>query len=41
MGIGMVVIVENKYVSAFQKSIPEETWVIGELVAGSQKIIFK
>jgi phosphoribosylaminoimidazole synthetase len=41
MGIGMIVIVENKYVSAFQKSIPEETWVIGELVAGSQKIIFK
>ena len=41
MGIGMVVIVDNKYVSAFQKSVPEETWVIGELVAGSQKIIIK
>ena len=41
MGIGMVVIVDKKYVSAFQKSIPEETWVIGELVAGSRKVILK
>ncbi|MCX6037291.1 MAG: phosphoribosylformylglycinamidine cyclo-ligase [Chloroflexi bacterium] len=41
MGSGMVVIVDKKYVSAFQKSIPEETWVIGELVAGSRKIILK
>jgi len=41
MGIGMVAIVNKKCVSAFRKSIPEETWGIGELVAGSQKIILK
>ncbi|NTV37755.1 MAG: phosphoribosylformylglycinamidine cyclo-ligase, partial [Anaerolineales bacterium] len=41
MGIGMVVIVEKKYVPTFQRSIPEETWVIGELAAGSRKVIFK
>jgi phosphoribosylamine--glycine ligase/phosphoribosylformylglycinamidine cyclo-ligase len=41
MGIGMVIIVDKKYVKTFQKSIPEQTWIIGELVAGSRKVIFK
>ncbi|MBI4731698.1 MAG: phosphoribosylamine--glycine ligase [Chloroflexi bacterium] len=41
MGVGMVVIVDKKYVKTFQRSIPEETWVIGELVAGSRKVILK
>jgi phosphoribosylamine--glycine ligase/phosphoribosylformylglycinamidine cyclo-ligase len=41
MGIGMVAIMNKKCASAFQKSIPEETWVIGELVPGSRKVILK
>lgn len=41
MGIGMIVIVDKKYVRTFQKSIPEETRVIGELVAGNRKVILK
>ncbi len=41
MGIGMVAIVDKKFIKAFQKAIPEQTWVIGELIAGEQKVTFK
>ncbi len=37
MGIGMVVIVAEESVAEIQKLIPEETFVIGELAAGSHK----
>jgi len=39
MGIGMVVIAAPEAVSQLQSLIPEPTWVIGELVSGSQKTI--
>ena len=41
MGIGMVVIVDAKSVGAFQKTISEETYIIGELVSGKGKIILR
>ena len=41
MGIGMVAIVDKHQVGALQKAIPEETFVIGELVQGNCKVIFK
>ena len=39
MGIGMVAIVAREDVRAFQDAIGEETFVIGELVAGEKKVI--
>src|SRR5215207_920447 len=39
MGIGMVVIVDRSSASSFQTSIPEPTFVIGELVRGERKVI--
>jgi phosphoribosylformylglycinamidine cyclo-ligase/phosphoribosylamine--glycine ligase/phosphoribosylformylglycinamidine cyclo-ligase len=39
MGIGMVVIVARDEVRAFQDTIGEETFVIGELVAGDKKVV--
>ena len=41
MGIGMVAIVDKNSVANLQKAIPEQTWVIGELVAGNRKVILK
>jgi phosphoribosylformylglycinamidine cyclo-ligase len=41
MGIGMVAIVDKKDVAALQKAIPEQTFVIGELVEGEKKVILK
>jgi phosphoribosylformylglycinamidine cyclo-ligase len=41
MGIGMVAIVDKKDVAALQKSIPEQTFVIGELAEGKKKVILK
>ncbi|MFH1524128.1 MAG: phosphoribosylformylglycinamidine cyclo-ligase [Chloroflexota bacterium] len=41
MGIGMVVIVNKEDVAALQKTIPEQTFVIGELVAGNRKVMLK
>ncbi|HEY3310660.1 MAG TPA: phosphoribosylamine--glycine ligase [Anaerolineales bacterium] len=38
MGIGMVAIVGNDSVVEFQKRITEETFIIGELVAGQRKV---
>ena len=39
MGIGMVAIVDKATLVDLQKSIPEPTFVIGELVKGEQKVI--
>jgi phosphoribosylformylglycinamidine cyclo-ligase len=39
MGIGMVVVAAPEQVSAFQASVEEPTWVIGELAAGDKKVI--
>lgn len=36
MGIGMVVIVSQEDMDTFQKAIPEETWLIGEVTAGKE-----
>ncbi len=41
MGIGMVVIVDKKHVARLRESLPEETWVIGELTPGKHKVILK
>ena len=41
MGIGMVAIVDRQHVSALQKAILEETFIIGELVDGNCKVILK
>jgi phosphoribosylformylglycinamidine cyclo-ligase len=41
MGIGMVVIVDKTAAAELQKRIPEETFVIGELVSGEHKVILK
>jgi phosphoribosylamine--glycine ligase/phosphoribosylaminoimidazole synthetase len=37
MGIGMVVIVDKSAVAKIQKMIPEETFIIGDLVKGERK----
>lgn len=39
MGVGMVCIVDKANVSDFQRSISEPTFVIGELIAGRQKVV--
>ena len=39
MGIGMVVIVDKEKAAELQKAILEETWLVGELVAGEKKVI--
>ncbi len=39
MGIGMIAIVDKSQVAEFQASIPELTFVIGELVEGERKVI--
>ena len=41
MGIGMVVILDKENVAKLQKAIPEQTWVIGELVAGERKVVLR
>jgi phosphoribosylformylglycinamidine cyclo-ligase len=41
MGIGMVVVVAKKDVEKLQQAIPEETFVIGELVKGERKAVLK
>lgn len=38
MGIGMVAILEKKFVRTFQKTVNEKTWLIGELVSGSRRV---
>lgn len=39
LGIGMVVVADPCDRSFLQAAIPEETWVIGELVAGERKVV--
>lgn len=41
MGVGMVVIVAPEHVQAVQKSIPEDTWIIGELTNNHNKVLLK
>jgi len=38
MGIGMIAIVGEETVSKIQELIPEETFVIGELVTGTKQV---
>ena len=39
MGIGLVAIVDKTFVADLQKSIPEPTFVIGELLEGKRKVV--
>jgi len=39
MGIGMVAVVDRKNVHALKKAIPEEIFMIGELVEGKHRVI--
>lgn len=41
MGVGMVVIVAPEHVTAVQRSINEETWIIGELTRDHNKVQLK
>jgi phosphoribosylformylglycinamidine cyclo-ligase len=41
MGIGMLAIMDKRKLKLLQKAIPEETFIIGELVDGSCKVILK
>ena len=41
LGIGMVAIVAPEDAPRFQQAIPEETWIVGRLAPGSQKVIFE
>jgi len=38
MGVGMIAIVAPAEVDAFRAALGEETWVVGELVAGEKKV---
>ncbi|HEY5118378.1 MAG TPA: phosphoribosylformylglycinamidine cyclo-ligase [Anaerolineales bacterium] len=39
MGIGMLAVVAREDADEIRRSIPEETWVVGELTAGEHKVI--
>ncbi|HZY42635.1 MAG TPA: AIR synthase-related protein, partial [Anaerolineae bacterium] len=39
MGIGMIAIVAPEDVTAVQATIPEETFIIGQLVAGNKRVV--
>jgi phosphoribosylformylglycinamidine cyclo-ligase len=41
MGIGMVMIVDHDVAAKIQKLIPEQTFLVGELVNGEKKVILK
>jgi phosphoribosylformylglycinamidine cyclo-ligase len=41
MGIGMLVVAAKTDAERVRRTIPEETWVVGELVAGECKVILK
>jgi phosphoribosylaminoimidazole (AIR) synthetase len=41
MGVGMVVIVAPEHVKAVRESIPEDTWIIGELTNNHNKVLLK
>ena len=38
MGIGMVAVIAPQHVDAFQRDLPEPSWVIGEVVAGPRRV---
>ncbi len=39
MGIGMIAVVAPEQVDAFRALVEEETWIIGELVAGRKRVV--
>jgi phosphoribosylaminoimidazole synthetase len=39
MGIGMVAVVAKEKAAKFQRSIPEQTWIVGELTAGTKSVV--
>jgi phosphoribosylformylglycinamidine cyclo-ligase len=39
MGIGMIALVAPEDVSAVQAAIPEETYLIGQLISGNKKVV--
>lgn len=39
LGIGMVAVLSPNRVQEFQHSLPEETWVIGEITSGNHQVI--
>jgi phosphoribosylaminoimidazole synthetase len=41
MGIGMIAVVAPADLDRVRRAIPEETWVIGELISGERKVILK
>ena len=41
MGIGMLVVAAKEDADRLRSAIPEETWIVGELVAGECKVILK
>jgi phosphoribosylformylglycinamidine cyclo-ligase len=41
MGIGMVMIADRHKAAAIQKAIPEETYILGEIVPGEKKVHLK
>ena len=41
MGIGMLVVAAKEDADALRGAIPEETWIVGELIAGECKVILK
>ncbi len=41
MGIGMVVVSAAEDAAALQAAIPEESWVIGEIVPGERKVVLQ
>ncbi|MFN2298418.1 MAG: phosphoribosylformylglycinamidine cyclo-ligase [Anaerolineales bacterium] len=41
MGIGMVVVAAREDAERVQAAIPEETWVVGELISGECKVVLK
>jgi phosphoribosylamine--glycine ligase/phosphoribosylaminoimidazole synthetase len=40
LGIGMVAVIAPGALRAVQQAIPEDTWVIGELIAGEREVVF-
>jgi phosphoribosylformylglycinamidine cyclo-ligase/phosphoribosylamine--glycine ligase/phosphoribosylformylglycinamidine cyclo-ligase len=38
MGIGMIAVIAPQAIDVVRDSIPEETWIIGELVDGKKRV---
>jgi phosphoribosylformylglycinamidine cyclo-ligase/phosphoribosylamine--glycine ligase/phosphoribosylformylglycinamidine cyclo-ligase len=41
MGIGMVAVVDPAHSDTFRQSVPEETWVIGQLASGKKGVVLR